>query len=384
MARPKDDAATARRISDAVYAVLARGGPQSLTVRAVAREAGCSTGLLMHTFSDKRSMLLNARRLEQERAAFLLARVDDAGSDVATLLRETLLVLVAPGRPAAGSRPGQGADDDARVRLGFLAAALDDDVLRAEQRSAHRELVARVRALVERRRPDLSRHDVAATTLALVSLVEGLSALSTADPELYTPEAREAAVDRALAAHGLSTPAGGTAAGTAEAETTRRGASATVTLWDPVRDARAVGDLLRGYHRQTEREKGAEPGDPLPDAYRAEVEHPAAALATSEVLVARDAADRAIGLVVLRHAGEVPSVSRLWVDPDRRGLGAGRRLLDAARERAADGGAEALELTVWEWRTGPIDLYTRCGFERVGREPDRPRLVRMRAALAPR
>ncbi|WP_029253639.1 TetR/AcrR family transcriptional regulator [Paraoerskovia marina] len=195
MARPKD-ADAARRISEAVRAVMARGGPQSLSVRAVAREAGCSTGLIMHTFADKRALLAHARALQHERAARRLAAIDEdmADAPAAARLRETLMAAL----PDDDERT-----QDARIWLGFLAAALDDDELRARHVAGNRSFVERVRGLVGEARPDDPRLDVAATTLALVSLVEGLTSLSTADTELYSPEARAAAVDRALTAHGL-------------------------------------------------------------------------------------------------------------------------------------------------------------------------------------
>lgn len=196
MARPKDTDAV-RRISEAVRAVMARGGPQSLSVRAVAREAGCSTGLIMHTFADKKALLAHARELQHNRSARRFAAIDEDMADAspAELLRETLMAAL----PDDDERT-----QDARIWLGFLAAALDDDDLRVRHVRGNRAFVERVRGLIAAARPDDTRLEVAATTLALVSLVEGLTSLSTADTELYSPDARAAAVDRALTAHGLA------------------------------------------------------------------------------------------------------------------------------------------------------------------------------------
>lgn len=176
---------------------MAQGGPQSLSVRAVAREAGCSTGLIMHTFADKRALLAHARDLQHERAAQRFATIDaDPSISLPTArLRATLMAAL----PDDDERT-----QDARIWLGFLAAALDDEDLRARHVQGNRAFVERVRHLVAEARPQDARLDVAATTLALVGLVEGLTSLSTADESLYSPEARSAAVDRALRAHGLA------------------------------------------------------------------------------------------------------------------------------------------------------------------------------------
>ncbi|BDZ43265.1 TetR family transcriptional regulator [Paraoerskovia sediminicola] len=197
MARPKDDAATAQRVADAVQTLLAHGGPQSVTIRAVAREAGCSTGLVMHAFADRSSMLVHARDVQRHAIDALLEQVDAdvaAGGSPAAALRATLL-LAAPDAE-------QVVDD--RSRLGFVAAALDDATLAEIQVSTNRRFVERVRTLVLLCRPGLVKLDAAAITLSLVGMTEGLGALGACDPSLYTRAAREAAVDRALAAYGLS------------------------------------------------------------------------------------------------------------------------------------------------------------------------------------
>src|SRR5438045_2417986 len=69
MARQRDVEGHRARLSAAAWAVLAERGLAGLTVRAVAERAGCSTGLVMHTFPDKRALLRHARELLHRRTA---------------------------------------------------------------------------------------------------------------------------------------------------------------------------------------------------------------------------------------------------------------------------------------------------------------------------
>ncbi|MGK9147600.1 TetR/AcrR family transcriptional regulator [Plantibacter flavus] len=193
MARTKDPAAQ-ERISQAVWEVLGERGPQGLTLRAVAAQAGCTTGLVLHRFPDKRSLLLHARDLLHERTAARTVALEEAADSSAAALRTVLhhaLSLTDVAR------------QESRVWLGYLAAALDDDVLAARHRAGHTVFVERTRRLVGAIRPELSTTDVVSTATILVSYVEGANALSTADDERYDAAAQLAGLDRLLSVLGL-------------------------------------------------------------------------------------------------------------------------------------------------------------------------------------
>lgn len=63
--------------------------------------------------------------------------------------------------------------------------------------------------------------------------------------------------------------------------------------------------------------------------------------------------------------GEVELVS-MWVDPAARGLGLGRRLVEAVAQWARAGGATRLRLWVTQGNAPAIVLYERCGFRMAG------------------
>lgn len=138
--------------------------------------------------------------------------------------------------------------------------------------------------------------------------------------------------------------------------------------------------LLTAYHLQTEAEKGDPVADidGLPERYRAEITEPRAVFADDVVLVALDG-DAAAGCVILTSltSGQ-PEIKRLWTDPAFRGRGVASALLDAALAHAAQAGADAVRLSVWEWRTGAIALYERLGFTVTESWDRRDQLVCMR------
>lgn len=60
----------------------------------------------------------------------------------------------------------------------------------------------------------------------------------------------------------------------------------------------------------------------------------------------------------------------MYVEPSARGTGTGRRLVDAAISHAHQvDGVLQVHLTVTSHNHAAIALYTRCGFQRYGREP---------------
>jgi TetR/AcrR family transcriptional repressor of bet genes len=196
MARTKDPEAQAR-ISHAVWEVLGEHGPQGLTLRAVADRAGCTTGLVLHRFPDKRALLLHARDLLHERTAARTAALEAAADTPRDALRAVLRQALSLTEETR---------QEARVWLGYLAAALDDDVLAERHRAGHAVFVARTRRLVAEIRPELSADEVAATATVIVGFIEGVSTLSTADDDHYDATAQLAGLDRLLLALGLDEP----------------------------------------------------------------------------------------------------------------------------------------------------------------------------------
>ncbi|MCK2241525.1 MULTISPECIES: TetR/AcrR family transcriptional regulator [unclassified Crossiella] len=197
MARIADRAEQGRRISAAVWRLMAETGPQGLTLRAVAAAAGCTTGLVLHRFPDKRALLRHARDLLHERTGAAMDELTGAGGSPAAVLRAVL-------RHAASVDPAK--QQEARVWLGYLAAALGDDDLADRHRSANRAFLSRIDRLVGQVRPQWTKARRATVSLSLVSLIEGMNTLAVADPETYRPTRQIAVLDSTLAALDLTDP----------------------------------------------------------------------------------------------------------------------------------------------------------------------------------
>ncbi|WP_438819592.1 aminotransferase class I/II-fold pyridoxal phosphate-dependent enzyme [Micromonospora endophytica] len=177
------------RRRNGLLAALAERGLPGLTLRAVAERAGCTTGMVLHTFADKQALLMHARELLHQRTG---QRADAAQADAATFRDALRAVLLQAASPTEEKR------EEARVWVGFLAAALADPVLAQRHRAYHLRFVARVRDLVAAARPDWSPADCAAAATGLVALVEGLNALATVDPDTYSEQTQRTAIDTAL------------------------------------------------------------------------------------------------------------------------------------------------------------------------------------------
>lgn len=190
MASRRDRVDQRQRLSAATWSVLAERGLPGLTLRAVAERAGCTTGMVLHTFADKQALLVHARELLHQRTGQRADALQAAAETPSTALRAVLLQAAAPTTER---------QEEARVWVGFLAAALADPVLAELHRGYNRRFVDRVRGLVAAVRPDWPAADCSSTAIGLVGLVEGLNTLTAVDPATYSGAAQRAALDAALA-----------------------------------------------------------------------------------------------------------------------------------------------------------------------------------------
>ena len=181
------------RLSRAVWDVLARQGLERLTIRAVATAAGCTTGLVMHRFPNRRALLRHARDLLHERSRERVERIEAAAATPRDALRAVLSQGLALDAEMAA---------ESVVWTGFLAAAVADDDLVALHRTHNQAWRERITRLVtEASEPPCSRGSTIA--LALIALVEGAAALASADPAAYPPEVQQGMLDAALDAFSL-------------------------------------------------------------------------------------------------------------------------------------------------------------------------------------
>jgi DNA-binding MarR family transcriptional regulator/GNAT superfamily N-acetyltransferase len=131
--------------------------------------------------------------------------------------------------------------------------------------------------------------------------------------------------------------------------------------------SRAARWCLAQYFRELEErfDAGFDPGrSTLPDA---DVLSPPIGL----LLVARLRGEP-VGCGALRFYGEAVDVKRMWVSPEVRGLGLGRRLLHELEERARATGAAVVRLETNRSLREAISLYRASGYEEVAPFNDEP------------
>jgi AcrR family transcriptional regulator len=184
----------AEQLSAAVWDVLAHQGLEHLTIRAVAAAAGCTTGLVMHRFPNRRALLRHARELLHERTRMRVEALEEAAGSPREALRAVL---------AQGLANTEAGTLESVVWIGFLAATVGDEELLELHRINTRAWRQRILRLVAAAAPSWSAEQVSTAALVLMGMAEGAAALASADPETYSPQLQEAALDRTLAALGL-------------------------------------------------------------------------------------------------------------------------------------------------------------------------------------
>jgi AcrR family transcriptional regulator len=160
MPRTVDHQERRTRIADALMRVAAREGLEAISLRHVASEAGCSTGMLQHHFRTKDEMMAFAleaiRERGQSRAEAAIAAL---GPDPTprTLLR-TMIVSLLP--------LDDQSREDGRVTLAFLAYTSVRPEAATRLREDTPTMLAHFATLIPRGTPE--------TAAGLLSLMEGL------------------------------------------------------------------------------------------------------------------------------------------------------------------------------------------------------------------
>jgi len=115
-------------------------------------------------------------------------------------------------------------------------------------------------------------------------------------------------------------------------------------------------------------ERAGVPLDPRAEAPSAEDMRPPAGI----VFLAR-LRDTPVGCCGLKfHAGGIAEVKRMWVDPEARGLGLGRRLLEHVEGIAREREAVAIRLDTNEHLTEAIAMYRSAGYQEIPPYTDEP------------
>lgn len=169
--------------------LVASGGAEAATVRAVAAAAGFSTKAVTHYFPDKRAlMLLTYRHAALSSRARTDASQPAEGGDVAALLRALL-----PTDPKVLR--------DWRVWFAFWGLAMADPEFAAEQRERMRDFVGQIAAILasDPRCAHLAAEQRPGVASALLAALFGIVTQAIFDPETWPAERQAEAIEDASA-----------------------------------------------------------------------------------------------------------------------------------------------------------------------------------------
>ena len=178
-------------ILSATWRVIARNGIAGATIRAIAREANCSAGILAHYFDDKEDILGSALLLSHRRVG---ARMTAAVAGLAGLA--ALRVVMLEALPLDDRR-----DTEAQIEISFWGRALGNARLRELQHSEFERLCRRLHGHLQEAvgLGELADgYDLALATHQLVVLIDGLSAQRVLYPDRVTPERQVEMLDQLL------------------------------------------------------------------------------------------------------------------------------------------------------------------------------------------
>jgi AcrR family transcriptional regulator len=192
MPRTVDPAERRARVAAAARTVIARDGLDATTVRRVAAEAGSSTTVVTHYFTDKQALLVAAVEDAYRAVAARMAAHVAAGPGGVPTLRAVLLEAL----PLDAERVVE-----ARVWMAFWSMAVTHPALRAVQSAGYREwreLVARVLAEAADRDEIAAELDPGGVGEQLLCLVDGLLMQATLEPDRLPAARQVQLLDNAL------------------------------------------------------------------------------------------------------------------------------------------------------------------------------------------
>src|SRR5258708_1060105 len=178
-------------ILSATWRVIVRDGVAGATVRAIAREAGCSPGILAHYFDDKADIMGSALVLAHRRVA---ARMDAKTAGRAGL--DALRLVILEALPLDDER-----DLEAQIEISFWGRALGNQELRTVQNAEFDRFARRLRGYLAQAREHGELRDGLDIDLAahqLLVLIDGLSAQRVLYPGQVTAGRQREMLDRLL------------------------------------------------------------------------------------------------------------------------------------------------------------------------------------------
>jgi TetR/AcrR family transcriptional regulator, transcriptional repressor of bet genes len=190
MPRVVDHGKRREEIAEATWRVIERTGPDGANMREIAREAGCTTGVVTHYFRDKRELMAFAFGLMVDRS---MARVAQAArSGLAEALAQVL--------PLDEERRRE-----ATVWLALVGASLADPELGRELRQRYRQAREATAPVFRTALEGAAGEDPDDVADELLAVVDGITVAALTDPERHPPGRQLALLHRTLKRLDLST-----------------------------------------------------------------------------------------------------------------------------------------------------------------------------------
>ena len=178
-------------ILSATWRVNARDGIARATIRAIAREANCSRGILAHYFDDKADILGSALVMSHHR---VVARMNARVAGLTGL--DAVRVVMLEALPLDQQR-----DLEAQIEISFWGRALGNPALRRLQHAEFDRFTDRLRGHLVEAEKDGELRDGADVELAahqLLVLIDGLSAERVLYPDRVSPNRQREMLDELL------------------------------------------------------------------------------------------------------------------------------------------------------------------------------------------
>lgn len=178
-------------ILSATWRVIARDGIAGTTIRAIAKEAGCSPGILSHYFSDKADLFGSALVMSHRRVT---ERIEANAAGLTGLA--ALRAVVVEALPLDEER-----DLEAQIEVSFWGRVLSSEELGLLQHSEFERFWNRLRRHLDEAEEagELADGlDLEAAIHELVVLIDGVSVERVLYPPRVPPERQLALLDRTL------------------------------------------------------------------------------------------------------------------------------------------------------------------------------------------
>ncbi len=177
------------RVALATSAVIARNGLHNTSMRDIASEAGCTTGVLTHYFRGKSELLQFAFDTAVEAAAARMRSIVAGSTGSSGNLLEVLLEAL----PLDERRRLEAA-----IYFGFVEAALHDADMTARFQDRFQRWQQLIAELIQCERPALAREEVASRAQWLLLVVDGIATGALAEPAVFTVQYQEEMLRKAV------------------------------------------------------------------------------------------------------------------------------------------------------------------------------------------